>query len=211
VANYTEPALLLQFLTERFGFERVLDFLPDYGRARRSLQSNAIGAQRRGFRLPDAVTIRNAFERHFGQSWAALQGDWERQMGVSKGTDSARRQLVVRQETYAAIRNFEMWLLAQRGRVEPRRLAAVHSAFAAVNAAVRAQHLDEAEAKLRLAEGLVSDLKRPSLIARASFRLASASNLGSPEVTRHGPSGRRGVQLVVAQGRGHHDEIQYHQ
>jgi hypothetical protein len=178
VANYTEPALLLQFLTERFGFERVLDFLPDYGRARRSLESNEAGARRRGFRPPDVAAVRTAFDRHFGRSWAALQGDWERQMGVTKGTDLARRQLVIRQETYAAIRNFEMWVLAQRGRVGPERISPVRRAFTAVNAAVRAQHLDEAEARLRLAEGLVNDLKRPALVARASFRLAPASNLG---------------------------------
>jgi hypothetical protein len=178
VANYTEPALLLQFLTQRFGFERVLDFLPDYGRARHSLESNAMGARRRGYRQPDAGAVRTAFDRHFGQSWLVLQGDWERQMGVTKGTDLARRQLMVRQESYAAIRNFEMWVLAQRGRVAPERMAAVRRAFTAVNAAVRAQHLDEAEARLRLAQGLVNDLKRPALIARASFRPAPASNLG---------------------------------
>jgi len=138
VANYTEPALLLQFLTDRFGFERVLDFLPDYGRARRTLESNAIAARRRGFRQPDAAAVRGVFERHFGRDWAELRVDWERQMLATKGTESARRQLVVRQETYAAIRNFEMWLLAQRSRVEPERAAAVRRAFTAVNAALRA-------------------------------------------------------------------------
>jgi hypothetical protein len=177
-ASYTEPALLIQFLTGRFGLDRVLTFLSDYGRARRSLESNAAAVRHRGFRRSDPAVVRGVFERHFGRSWADLRVDWERQMSGTKGTESARRRLVVRQETYAAIRNYEMWLLAQRGRVEPQRTAAVRRAFTEVNAAIRAQHLDEAESLLRVAQGLVNELKRPMLIARASFRLAPASNLG---------------------------------
>ncbi len=177
-ANYTEPALLLQFLAGRFGFDRVLAFLPDYGRARQSLESNAAGARHRGFQRPDPAAVRDVFDHHFGRSWADLLADWERQMIAAKGTDSARRRLVIRQETYAAIRNYEMWLLAQRGRVELQRRAAVRQAFTEVNAAIRARRLDEAETRLRNVEGLVNELKRPMLVARASFRLAPASNPG---------------------------------
>jgi len=124
--------------------------------------------------------VRSVFEQHFGRSWTDLCRDWEGQMLAAKGTELARRQLIVRQETYAAIRNFEMWLLAQRGRVEPQRTAAVRRAFTAVNAAIRTQRLEEAEARLRMAQGLVNELKRPVLVARASFGLAPASNLGRP-------------------------------
>lgn len=177
-ASYTEPALLLQFLTDRFGFERVLAFLPDYGRARRTLESNEVGARRRGFRLPDAAAVRSVFERHFGRSWAELRGDWERRMVALRGTDAARRRLVLGQETYGAIRNFEMWLLAQRGRVQPALIAAVRRAFTAVNVALRGQRLDDAAARLRAAAGLVNELKRPPLVASGSFGLASASNPG---------------------------------
>ena len=51
-------------------------------------------------------------------------------------------------------------------------------AFTLVNAAIRGGRLDEAEARLRETEGLVTDLKRPMLIARASFGLTWASNQG---------------------------------
>src|SRR5438093_1606984 len=80
IANYTEPALLLQSLSDRFGFARVLAFLPDYGRARRTLASNVTGARRRGFRRPDAAAVRRVFEQPFGRSWTDLCRDWERQM-----------------------------------------------------------------------------------------------------------------------------------
>jgi len=177
-ASYVEPALLLQFLTARYGFERVLGFLPDYGRARRSLESNLIGSRRRGFRAPDAAAVRSAFDRHFGRGWTEIRSDWERQMDGSTAPETARRQLVLRQRTYAAIRNYEMWLLAQRGRVETQRSAAVRRAFTAANEAIRGGRLDEAEARLKEAQGLVNDLKRPMLITRASFGLTGASNPG---------------------------------
>src|SRR5439155_18170570 len=115
VANYTEPALLLQYLTNKYGFEEVLAFLPDYGRARRSLESNAVGARRRGFRRPDATAVEQSFEKHFGRSWPAVRSGWEATMAAGGGGEVERRRLVIGQKTYAAIRNFEMWLIAQRG------------------------------------------------------------------------------------------------
>jgi hypothetical protein len=178
IASYTEPALLLRFLTERFGFDRVLEFLPDYARARRTLESNQIASRRRGFRPPDAAAVQGAFDRHFGRSWTVLRAEWERQMAGSSAPEPERHRLLLRQKTYAAIRNFEMWLLAQRSRVEATRVAAVRKAFTSVNAAIRDGRLDEADSRLRETQGLVDGLKRPMLIARASIGLTWASNPG---------------------------------
>jgi hypothetical protein len=178
VATYTEPALLLQYLTARFGVERVLSFLPDYSRARHTLDSNTMGVGRRGFRLPDAAAVWDVFDRHFGRSWSGIRMDWERQMAGGTASEQERHRLVLRQKAYAAIRNFEMWLLAQRSRIERQRIAAVRKAFTDVNAAIRGGRLREAEGRLREAEGLVNELKRPMLIARASIRFTRASNRG---------------------------------
>jgi hypothetical protein len=120
----------------------------------------------------------SVFERHFGRGWNDLCADWEQQMTSAGSTEAGRHRLVLRQKTYAAIRNFEMWLLAQRSRVESQRVVAVRRAFTAANAAIRNERLGEAETRLREAQGLVNDLKRPMLITRASFRVTWASNLG---------------------------------
>jgi hypothetical protein len=178
IASYTEPALLLLYLSQRFGFDRVLAFLPDYGRARHSLESNQIGRQRRGFRTPDPEAVRAVFSRYFGHDWPELRSEWERQMAASPGTEPARRRLVIRQRTYAAIRNFEMWLTVQRGRVSAERIASVRQAFTAANAAIRSGQWETAETRLREAEGLVNQLKRPVIVVRASFGGFRASDRG---------------------------------
>jgi hypothetical protein len=166
VANYTEPALLLQYLTNKYGFEEVLAFLPDYGRARRTLESNAAGARRRGFRRPDATAVEQSFEKHFGRPWSALRSGWEATMAEGSGSEVEQRRLVIAQKTYAAIRNFEMWLLAQRGTPSRAQTEAIRQAFTQVNGALRTKQIDEAERRLRLAQGMVNDLKRPMLITR---------------------------------------------
>jgi hypothetical protein len=178
IASYTEPALLLQYLSGRFGFEKVLEFLPDYGRARRSMVSNSVGARRRGFRPPDPEAVTKSFEKHFGRSWPDLRADWEAKMAAGGGSEADRRRLVIGQKTYAAIRNFEMWLIGQRGSASRERTAAIREAFTNVNTALRAKQLGEAEERLRLAQGLVNNLKRPMLITRASFIAVPASNSG---------------------------------
>jgi hypothetical protein len=166
VANYTEPALLLQYLTNRYGFEEVLTFLPDYGRARQSLTSNAAGAQRRGFRRADPAAVERSFEKHFGRPWSALRSDWEAKMAAGGGSEAERRRLVISQKTYAAIRNFEMWLVAQRSGAPRAQTEAIRQAFTQVNGALRSKQLDEAERRLRVAQGMVNELKRPMLITR---------------------------------------------
>jgi hypothetical protein len=177
VAAYTEPALLLQFLVDRFGTERVLGFLPEYSRARRTIESNEAASRRRGYRRPDAAAVQRAFREHFGRDWTELRQDWEAKLSAKGGSEVDRRRLVIGQKTYAAIRNFEMWLLAQRGRVDERPRAAIRRAFTEVNSAIRARRLDDAEVRLRAAQGLVNELKRPMLVARASFLAPPASNL----------------------------------
>jgi hypothetical protein len=177
-ATYTEPALLIQFLVARFGFGEVLAFLPDYGRARHTLESNDAAGRHRGFRPPDPAAVQSAFQHHFGRSWGDLRADWERQMLAANGSEDDRRRLIIRQETYAAIRNYEMWVIAQPGRMEPGRAAAVRRAFTEVNVAIRAQRLEQAGILLRKAQGLVNELKRPALVAHASLRPAPASNMG---------------------------------
>jgi hypothetical protein len=166
-ASYTEPALLLQYLSDRYGLDRVLRFLPDYSRARRTLDSNETGARRPGFRRPDARAVRNSFERHFGRSWDELRAGWEQRIDAGGGSEADRRRLVLGQKTYGAIRNFEMWLLQHRGRADSARAAEIRRAFTAVNGALRARQFDEAESRLRIAQGLVNDLKRPMMITRA--------------------------------------------
>jgi hypothetical protein len=174
-AVYTEPALLLQYLSGRYGFERVLRFLPDYSRARRTIQSNDAASRGRGFRRPDPAAARRSFQQHFGRSWSDMLADWEAKMGEGKAPPEEQRRLVLRQKTYAAIRNFEMWLLAQRGSASSDRAAAIRQAFTRVNAALRARRLDEAEAGLRAAQGMVNDLKRPMMITDATLGLWRAS------------------------------------
>jgi hypothetical protein len=165
-ASYTEPALLLQFLSDRYGLERVLRFLPDYGRARRTIESNETAARRRGFRRPNAQAVRSSFERHFGRAWSDLRADWEQRMAAGGGAEPDRRRLVLGQKTYGAIRNFEMWLIQQRGRVDSALSAGVRRAFTAVNTAMHARQFDEAESRIRTAQGLVNDMKRPMMITR---------------------------------------------
>jgi hypothetical protein len=181
VAQYTEPALLLQYLSSRYGFERLLEFLPEYGRARRSIESNETGARRRGFRRPDAEVVRRSFAPHFGRSWDELRTDWERQMTAANGPPADSRRLVIGQKTYAAIRNFEMWVLAHRDEATRERSRAVREAFTTVNEALRRRQFDEAEARLKLAQGLVNALKRPMLITRASLDPWPTSNWGGPD------------------------------
>lgn len=178
IALYTEPALLLQFLEERYGLERVLTFLRDYGRARRSLQSNETTARQRGFRLPDPTAVRGAFQQAFGHSWSELRSGWERRMASATASAADRRRLVLEQKTYGAIRNFEMWVMAQGGRLELQRTAAIRREFTAVNTAIRERRLDDAEARLRVAQGMVDELKRPPLVALASFPVLLASKSG---------------------------------
>jgi hypothetical protein len=174
-AIYTEPALLLQYLSGRYGFERVLAFLPDYSRARRTINSNESASRRRGFRKPDAAAVGRTFEKHFGKSWSDLRADWETRLQADKGPAEDQRRLILRQKTYAAIRTFEMWLLAQRGGAQRERADAIRQAFTRVNASLRAKRLDDAESELRQAQGMVSELKRPMLITRATLLPAPAS------------------------------------
>src|SRR5204863_9549099 len=110
-----------------------LGFLPDYGRARRTIESNETAARRRGFRRPDARAVQSSFERHFGRAWSELRADWEQRMSAGGGSEPDRHRLVLGQRTYGAIRNFEMWVLQQRGRVNSGRSAEFRRAFTAVN------------------------------------------------------------------------------
>ncbi len=178
VAQYTEPALLLQFLSHQYGFDKLLEFLPDYGRARHTVLSNESATRQRGYRKPDAAAVDASFTRHFGRSWAGVRGAWEAQMSAGGGSEFDRRRLVIGQKTYAAIRNFEMWQLGHRGEGTRERVAAVRTAFTGVNAALRGRRLDDAAARLRVAQGLVNDLKRPMLITRASSQPRLASYFG---------------------------------
>jgi hypothetical protein len=87
-------------------------------------------------------------------------------MAEGSGSEVEQRRLVIAQKTYAAIRNFEMWLLAQRGTPSRAQTEAIRQAFTQVNGALRTKQIDEAERRLRLAQGMVNDLKRPMLITR---------------------------------------------
>jgi hypothetical protein len=168
IARYTEPALLIQFLVGEFGFERFQRFLPAYDRARRTMASNEEPRGRQA-RRPDPEAARASFVEAFGVSWDVLRQRWEKSMTVSPPTAALAARLVLSQQIYASIRNYEMWLI--RSRVHPPRATteAVRQAFIEANRALDGARLADAEAQFGTAQRLIAALRHPMLSADANF------------------------------------------
>jgi hypothetical protein len=168
VARYTEPALLIQFLVGEYGFERFMRFLPAYERARMTMASNE---ERRGRRSrdPDPEAARASFLEGFGVSWDLLRQRWEKSMEASPPSAALAGRLVLSQQIYASIRNYEMWMI--RSRVRPPRATtdAVRQAFVEANRALDGARLSEAEAHFAAAQRLIAGLRHPMLSADANF------------------------------------------
>jgi hypothetical protein len=168
IARYTEPALLIQFLVGAFGFERFQRFLPAYERARRTMASNEESRGRQA-RRPDPEAARASFLEAFGVSWDVLRQRWEKSMNAPPPSTTIAGRLVLSQQIYASIRNYEMWLI--RSRVRPPRATAdaVRQAFVEANRALDRARLADAEAHLATAQRLIAGLRHPMLSADANF------------------------------------------
>jgi len=180
-AQYSESALLLQFLVDRFGWEKTRKWAEEYGKAREALISNEDRRRLRlppGFRLepnksdprrpPNADAVRATFERHFGQSWAKLSTDWLASMQRDPPPAGLGERLVLGQKLYGAVRNYEMWVLAQKQPPNADIRALVRSAFTEANRKLAAGQTEAARQSFRRAAALVEQLRRPSLIAGAA-------------------------------------------
>jgi hypothetical protein len=176
VSQYVQPALLLQFLVRRFGFERVERFLPAYSRARHSLASNEAATPRPagppGQRLerprrPDAAKVRALFQEQFGAAWERLRDDWLAEMDAATLPEGAAERLVLAQEIYATIRGYEGWLTSNPQGADDPRLPAIRAAFTRANRALRERNPTQAAEELRSARLLIDRLRRPSLTAEA--------------------------------------------
>ena len=175
-AQYVESGLLVRFLVDRFGWEKVRAFAEEYGNARGRLESNA---DRRTLRLrerprtgqrdprlpPDAAAVRATFERHFGQSWGTLLSEWEQGMASDPAPPALAQRLVLSQSIYGAVRNYEMWLIAQRNGPGSETRAVVREAFTRANRLVAEGDFRGAAEALREARSLVEQLRRPRSVA----------------------------------------------
>jgi hypothetical protein len=184
-ATYAETALLLRYLTDRFGWEKVRDFATDYNRARGRLDSNDLrrrlrlvprprgreappppAADRRDPRLPpDPNAVRSTFEKQFGQPWSTLATGWQTWYRSEPPPAAPRERLILAYRIYGAIRNYEMWLLQQRPAPATDAQRAVRSAFIQANRHLKEGRLAEARAAFQEARALVEQLREPRLIA----------------------------------------------
>lgn len=173
-SQYAEAGLLIQFLADRFGWDRVRAFAPEYSRARGRLDSNEDRAgQRAPGRLPpgapdprqppDAAQVRTVFEKHFGRSWDELRSDWMRRMDEDRAPAGQAERLVLGHRIYGAVRNWEMWMLDQRPGPTASQKAAIRELFTQANRALAAGDLEAAYRALDQAGAAVELLRRPRL------------------------------------------------
>lgn len=167
IARYTEPALLVQFLVGEYGMERVLRFIPVYTKARPSLASNEEGGgrQRRG----DPAAARASFRLAFGLSWEEIRRRWEQTFESPPPSVTVAERMVLGQQIYATIRDYEMWLL--RARISPpaAETSAIRRAFEEANRALAAARLADARIHFADARRRVDALRRPVLSAHAKL------------------------------------------
>jgi hypothetical protein len=176
-AQYVESGLLVRFLVERFGWQKFRRFAADYGAARGRLESNEERKQRpppRGPRrgpdprlAPDTAVILATFERHFGEGWPTLRVEWEREMAAEVAVPADVRRLVLGQQIYGAVRNYEMWALERKPSVPGPMDQVVRAAFSEANRLLQSGEYEQAERALARARGMVEQLRRPSSIAAA--------------------------------------------
>lgn len=174
-AQYVQSALLVQFLVDRFGWERTRAFAEQYSEARGRLISNEdrtrLRGPRRGARNadprrpPDPEAVRARFQEAFGRSWDQLRAEWEHWMQEDAAPAGHAERLVLGQKLYGTVRNYEMWLIRQRPRPASELQEVVREAFLAANRALGAGDLKAAEAGLAHIRRMIERLKRPQSIA----------------------------------------------
>ncbi len=187
-AQYVQSALLVQFLADRFGWERTRAFAEKYSEARGRLISNEDRARlrspRRGpraadaRRLPDPEKVQATFQEAFGRSWDQLRTDWEQSMKENVAPGGQAERLVLGQKLYGAVRNYEMWLIRQRPRPATSLQEAIREAFVAANRSLAAGELESAESGLLRARQMIERLKRPQSIARRTGPLTETRATG---------------------------------
>lgn len=185
VSQYVQPALLLQFLARRFGFERMERFLPAYARVRNSLAGNDAASARPAGppgqreerpRRPDPEKVRAVFQDQFGVPWERLRDDWLAEMDSAAIPEGAAERLVLAQVIYATIRGYEGWLTSHPVPADDPRLAAIRAAFTRANRALRERNLTDAHQELGGARLLIDRLRRPALTADAKSAHPSPSS-----------------------------------
>ncbi len=172
-ARYTESALLVQFLVSRFGWPKFHAFALDYSRQRGALDSNESRrrfAQRYKFQwrsksrdprqAPDAKSVEATFLQHFGVPWPQLRTEWATEMEEELAPPQQAEQLVLARETYAAIRDYEMWLAGLAQPPAPATHAAIRAAFVRCNSALNKQQTASASRYLQQANRLVKQLRQ---------------------------------------------------
>jgi hypothetical protein len=177
-AQYSEVALLIQFLVDRFGWDKTRAWAEEYGKARDALVSNDDRRRLRfppGFRLapnrsdprrpPDPAAVRATFEKHFGQGWERLRDDWQRTFTAEAPPGGVSERLVLGQRIYGAVRSYEMWVLSQRAAPEGDNHSLVRAAFVSANRALTAGDLPGAEAQFGRAMAIVERLRHPQRVA----------------------------------------------
>lgn len=178
-AEYAEAALLVRFLVRGYGWERFVAFAPKYAEARRTLRSNETAAAPGGWSpferapsrrpprrsaAPDPERVRRAFSDAFDQPWSAIRDRWEAEMAADPVPAAAAR-LVLGEEIYGAIRNYEMWVLRHPSQAPQAARDRIRAAFTEANHAMAASDLPAAERQLLAARQLVRSLKEPPEVA----------------------------------------------
>jgi hypothetical protein len=198
-AQYSEAALLVRFLVDRFGWGRFARFAARYSEARRTLLSNAQlryprnfarppyerapgapvplllqsrpstpPAQRSTARWPDPERVRRVFAEVLDESWDSLRARWLAEMDAAPLPTEAAARLVLGQQIYGAIRNYELWVVRQRIALKETDRHAIREAFTAANRALGKGDLKVASELLREATALVARLRQPESGAAAA-------------------------------------------
>jgi hypothetical protein len=186
-AEYAEAALLVRFLVEQFGWNRFAAFAARYAQARHTLRSNRTARQPGGWTpfeknqaetpAPDPARVRRTFEQGLGESWASLRERWEAQMSADSAPAAPAQRLVLSEEIYGAIRNFEMWMLHRGVRVQESDRDAIRKAFTDANQALAGGDLGRAGERLREARERVRSLQRRGSAAAPVPELRSLNRL----------------------------------
>jgi hypothetical protein len=183
-AEYSESALLVRFLVEEYGWSRFATFAERYADVRRSLRSNGTerGArggwspferQKSGQPAPDAARVRRVFEETLGRSWEELRTRWEAQMAADHAPEGEAARLVLGEEIYGSIRNYELWVLRHERQAPAAERQAIRRAFTEANQAMAAGDLKLAEERLRAARARVRALQRPMDVTAVTCCLAA--------------------------------------
>ncbi|MBI3909986.1 MAG: hypothetical protein HY320_03520 [Armatimonadetes bacterium] len=191
-ARYSEAALLVQYLIDTCGRERFAQFVARYAPARKKLVSNAelrgaapvtVALQEddplaqptrpamKHVSPPDPAQVRQAFRETLGVEAEVLLARWDTWLRREPVPDPRlAERLVLVQQTYGAIRNYEMWALRQRPAPGAEADNEVRSAFVVANRARDRGDFTEARRWLGEALSRIDHLKRPQRIAISGHR-----------------------------------------